>query len=633
MMRGQQKLQLQSLPSSQQPTMGTKIQSLDSNNNHNEAPSLRTPSSSPSSSMASAASVIYTAHRSSPVSVSSSSLSPSGVERSSSNNNLPVDLIVKKVKAESSSPLKAALEGNNGNNQGQQSHVFDFSPQKRTATLTTLEVNQQQQQDSNSSSNPEMYSNLIKRLRQHIQLTLPSNSHPRSSTATTNAVGGGSTGSSSNSHPRSSAGGSASNSPPPASKVVTSSTLETTTSHHRSSTSSSSSSGKLSAAARKEKLKLQTCYQCPICKKRFQRHIALNAHFQSEHIGHGATTKNANGGISSTEKICRVCNFRASNMAEVRQHLLKDHNVDLDTPGACLAEPETHQEHQQQQQQQDQPQVIHLKQEPQQQVRSEQQQQQPPVSLALNKETKISLVTSSSPIPQRQQQASALAAADDVKLQQQYPNNHQGLSLVLPNLPPGIRLTTVPAATTQTVVSVTQQHQADVSEVPQDLSMKKTRGENNGETSTKSQTEATASQLLRELRSPIPSVAAGYTDRSGAVLIRKLPIEQQAVVEIPKAVAANSVSAAAAVVQPKSQPTPKRSPAAGGSPDRFTCTHCNIIFPNQTLYFLHRGFHGDSGGDNQSGWEESNPWKCNGCGLVCSDMYDFNTHLVSDPHN
>ena len=51
------------------------------------------------------------------------------------------------------------------------------------------------------------------------------------------------------------------------------------------------------------------------------------------------------------------------------------------------------------------------------------------------------------------------------------------------------------------------------------------------------------------------------------------------------------------------------------------CQHCSITFPNQTLYFLHRGFHSDS-----------NPWRCNGCGIKCADMYDFNTHLVSDPH-
>ena len=42
---------------------------------------------------------------------------------------------------------------------------------------------------------------------------------------------------------------------------------------------------KMSAAARKEKLKSQLCFSCPVCKKRFQRHIAMNAHFQAEHLG------------------------------------------------------------------------------------------------------------------------------------------------------------------------------------------------------------------------------------------------------------------------------------------------------------------------------------------------------------
>ena len=57
------------------------------------------------------------------------------------------------------------------------------------------------------------------------------------------------------------------------------------------------------------------------------------------------------------------------------------------------------------------------------------------------------------------------------------------------------------------------------------------------------------------------------------------------------------------------------------SDSNWQCQHCNITFPNQTLYFLHRGFH-----------SETDPWRCNGCGLKCSDLYDFNTHLVSDPH-
>ena len=56
---------------------------------------------------------------------------------------------------------------------------------------------------------------------------------------------------------------------------------------------------------------------------------------------------------------------------------------------------------------------------------------------------------------------------------------------------------------------------------------------------------------------------------------------------------------------------------------QWQCQHCNIIFPDQTLYFLHRGFHSNS----------SDPWKCNGCARRCVDMYDFNTHLMSEAHH
>ena len=53
---------------------------------------------------------------------------------------------------------------------------------------------------------------------------------------------------------------------------------------------------KMTAAARKEKLRLQPSFQCPVCRKRFQRHIAMNAHFQNEHIG-----------STETEKVCKLC--------------------------------------------------------------------------------------------------------------------------------------------------------------------------------------------------------------------------------------------------------------------------------------------------------------------------------------
>lgn len=53
-----------------------------------------------------------------------------------------------------------------------------------------------------------------------------------------------------------------------------------------------------------------------------------------------------------------------------------------------------------------------------------------------------------------------------------------------------------------------------------------------------------------------------------------------------------------------------------------TCVYCGIIFPDQTLYLLHRSLH--SGGNS--------PWKCNLCGKTCKDKYDFNSHVISKGH-
>lgn len=51
------------------------------------------------------------------------------------------------------------------------------------------------------------------------------------------------------------------------------------------------------------------------------------------------------------------------------------------------------------------------------------------------------------------------------------------------------------------------------------------------------------------------------------------------------------------------------------------CTYCGIGFPDQTLYFLHKGCHSDA-----------NPWKCNICGEQCCNVYEFNSHLLSKSH-
>lgn len=64
-----------------------------------------------------------------------------------------------------------------------------------------------------------------------------------------------------------------------------------------------------------------------------------------------------------------------------------------------------------------------------------------------------------------------------------------------------------------------------------------------------------------------------------------------------------------------------RCPSLKRSPTALQCVFCGIGFPDQTLYFLHKGCHSDS-----------NPWKCNICGEQCCNVYEFNSHLLSKTH-
>lgn len=52
------------------------------------------------------------------------------------------------------------------------------------------------------------------------------------------------------------------------------------------------------------------------------------------------------------------------------------------------------------------------------------------------------------------------------------------------------------------------------------------------------------------------------------------------------------------------------------------CLHCGIFFIDQTLYLLHKGLH-----------SESDAWRCNLCGHICSNKYTFTTHLISSDHS
>lgn len=47
------------------------------------------------------------------------------------------------------------------------------------------------------------------------------------------------------------------------------------------------------------------------------------------------------------------------------------------------------------------------------------------------------------------------------------------------------------------------------------------------------------------------------------------------------------------------------------------CKHCNIIYTDRTMYYLHVGLH-----------NIHNPWQCNLCGKICRNVHEFSSHIM-----
>ena len=323
---------------------------------------------------------------------------------------------------------------------------------------------------------------------------------------------------------------------------------------------------------RKEKLKPQMCFQCPVCKKRFQRHIAMNAHFQAEHLG--LTPKN--------DKICKLCTYVGHDMGSIRHHLIIKHSIDLDSPTACLVEPD----------------------------------------MSSPASSPCSRSASSSPLP---------SSSSDKKTSHKHNfSNNSAVSITRTSIVPKTEDGLVASSSSTSSVSRNSPTAASVNVVINEASgspnlVKQERPQSRETDVTMLMVEEAKDLSMKKTVLPKRS-ASPYSDCSSSA-------------------ATTSTTAASAKKARQQQrivmPQPSMSPVGGlshphqsyessnsclvmtpGNTSQWQCQHCNIIFPDQTLYFLHKMFHSNT-----------NPWKCNGCGQRCTDMYDFNTHLMSDVHH
>ena len=383
---------------------------------------------------------------------------------------------------------------------------------------------------------------------------------------------------------------------------------------------------KLTAAARKEKLRLQTSFQCPVCKKRFQRHIALNAHFQNEHIG-----------SKGHEKQCKLCTVVCSDITSIRSHLLTSHGVDLDTPSACLVEAE---------------------------------------HLVIESPNNVRQATNSSPPSPSSSSSPFQFSSSSENVEQPFksnkckirkrksnnpsPTNEDGHQRALVNDSFGVHYDTAAtydessSSSLTSNVSTGSMNAVDdsissslqppcnaksngnkssvVDNKPSSQYMKQDivdQNSNSRHNNHNNCDEATDLSIKKSPKQDLPSSSSvkralptrsfdketSFNESNSCSLMLKKPKLETKNDNI-------DASVSALLNQDDIDENSKLKEMGDESVFQFKCQHCSIVFPNQTLYFLHRGFHS----------EGSNPWRCNGCGRGCKDMYDFNTHLMSDSH-
>ncbi|CAH0391970.1 unnamed protein product [Bemisia tabaci] len=358
-------------------------------------------------------------------------------------------------------------------------------------------------------------------------------------------------------------------------------------------------------------------YHCPICNRGFQRQIAMRAHFQNEHVGQHDMIKS-----------CPLCSFQAGSMKSLRVHFFNRHGIDLDNPGPNLLGNNNA--------------VIGNNLQLEQTTgnggtcsdsgdstgaRSENN-ATPPMHF-LTPHVEISMAdapqqpaTPFSPVQARDQNTSltSISSGSDSTPQVNGETPPTGTSVDCPSSPQSAD------SNSNTPVSSSLSVRADpevspitpsVSLIPikQELDDEKSRlnGPVNLSTTRTSETtvvrlqSATSTNSLSSFIkvSPLKSLLREDLKRRGV----SARLRQE-----------NSPTSSSQARFSNDQ-TPPPQESVMWRCRNLQCLFCGIGFPDQTLYFLHKGCHSDA-----------NPWKCNICGEQCCNVYEFNSHLLSKSH-
>ncbi|XP_055691636.1 zinc finger protein ztf-16 [Lutzomyia longipalpis] len=388
-------------------------------------------------------------------------------------------------------------------------------------------------------------------------------------------------------------------------------------------------------------------YHCPICNRGFQRQIAMRAHFQNEHVGQ-----------HDLVKTCPLCSYRAGTMKSLRVHFFNRHGIDLDNPGpgapsSLLLALDSQNAGQLL------PQLVAAAaptySDSGDSLRSAENATPPmhfltphvEISMADNADTfagdpaptnstglEIQPCPSSghpnggSPSSPHSADSNSNAPTSSHSLM---PSMGQSSRHMLGegNITPSISLIPI-----KQEPNTNDEYAEGKIRPSEQTSPTQTAVSNSGDSSVPSSSLTSLikvsplKSLLREdLKRRISARASSRASRNGSVTNNNnnaTMSNQNTSLGGPLAVSPPDGQAAVVATTSNGAITstgPENELLALRSKRNLQCLFCGIEFPDQTLYFLHKGCH-----------SESNPWKCNICGEQCNNVYEFNSHLLSKSH-
>lgn len=408
-------------------------------------------------------------------------------------------------------------------------------------------------------------------------------------------------------------------------------------------------------------------FHCPICNRGFQRQIAMRAHFQNEHVGQ-----------HDLVKTCPLCNYRAGTMKSLRVHFFNRHGIDLDNPGSN-ASSSLLLALEQQQQQGNLP--VNLMQAANlaasvaafnesaaaasaESTRNHEN-QTPPMHY-LTPHVEISMADNNEPMRLGSPNSSVSSGLDIQAIVRPKSNPtppHHSMD--------GSSSTTTPRDRESLHSSGGVRQMFDSSITPS-ISLIPIKQE----PSTNEESEGSGSggsgilhkggrQSSSDRISPNPdqctndiTAATSSQQNSLTSLIKVSPLKSLLREDLKRRISArvvrsssrnaaasnssNTMGATNLSLTAMSTGDSLLNLSGGGNNNssngmitstgeselvitgrklNLKCLFCNIEFPDQTLYFLHKGCH-----------SESNAWKCNICGEQLNNVYEFNSHLLSKSH-